>query len=139
MIVLDASVLIGQLDGNDLHHERARRLLESSDGSPLGASSISLAETLVAPARSGHLEIARDALARLEIAELALGIDAPARLARLRSDTDLKLPDCCVLLAAQDHDGAVASFDADLARAAKGLGLAAFENGEGGIRTHEAG
>ncbi len=123
MIVLDASVLIGHLDGNDLHHQRARDLLEGSGASPLGASSISLAETLVAPARVGRLAAAHDALGRIGVAELAFGAEAPARLAQLRADTGCKLPDCCVLLAAQDHEGAVASFDTDLLKAARALGL----------------
>lgn len=123
MIVLDASVLIGHLDGNDLHHERARGLLEACGASPLGVSPISLAETLVAPARTGRLDAARDALERIGIAELELRDDAPLRLARLRAETGRKLPDCCVLLAAQDHDGVVASFDADLLKAARALGL----------------
>ncbi len=139
MIVLDARVLIGHLDGNDLHHQRARALLEASGAAPLGASSISLAETLVAPAREGQLEAARDALERIGIAELVFRPDAPARLAQLRADTGCKLPDCCVLLAAQDHEGTVASFDANLIRAARALGLAIAMSGEGGIRTHEAG
>jgi predicted nucleic acid-binding protein len=124
VIVLDASVLIGHLDGNDLHHQRARDLLEESGASPLGASSISLAETLVAPARTGRLDAARDALERIGIAELVFRADAPARLAKLRADTGCKLPDCCVLLAAQDHEGTVASFDTDLIQAARALGLA---------------
>ena len=124
MIVLDASVLIGHLDGNDLHHQRARDLLEATGSSPLGASSISLAETLVAPARAGRLDAAREALQRIGIAELEFGADAPARLAKLRADTRCKLPDCCVLLAAQDHDGTVASFDTDLLKTARALGLA---------------
>ena len=62
MIVLDASVLIGHLDGHDSHHRRARQLLEQSAASPLGASPVSLAETLVAPARVGRLDAAREAL-----------------------------------------------------------------------------
>lgn len=124
MIVLDASVLIGHLDGRDLHHEQARELLIAHAETPFGASSMSLAETLVAPARSGKLELAREALDRLAVAELTFAEDAPARLASLRAKTRLKLPDCCVLLAAQDHDGAVASFDTDLARNARDLGLA---------------
>ncbi|HEX3608644.1 MAG TPA: PIN domain-containing protein [Solirubrobacterales bacterium] len=126
MIVLDASVLIGHLDGNDLHHQRARALLEASAASPLGASSISLAETLVAPARKGQLEAARNALERIGIAELMFWPGASARLAQLRAETGCKLPDCCVLLAAQQHQGAVASFDADLVRAARALGLEAL-------------
>jgi predicted nucleic acid-binding protein len=124
MIVLDASVLIGHLDGRDQHHDRARELLIANAGAPFGASSISLAETLVGPARLGKLEVARGALDRLAIEELTLGADASARLAVIRAETGLKLPDCCVLLAATDHDGAVASFDSDLARSARDLGLA---------------
>ena len=139
MIVLDASVLIGHLDGNDPHHERARDLLAASGASPLGVSPISLAETLVAPARAGRLDAARAALERIGIVELTLGADAPAQLAQLRASTGCKLPDCCVLLAAREHNGTVASFDSGLIRAARTSGFDVAENGEGGIRTHEAG
>jgi toxin FitB len=123
MIVLDASVLIGHFDDRDAHHLAARKLLEDSGATPLGASAISLAETLVAPARAGRLAEARAALDRLAVSELDLGTDAPAQLAKLRADTGHKLPDCCVLLAAQEHGGAVASFDTGLTRAARELGL----------------
>ncbi|HXV05695.1 MAG TPA: type II toxin-antitoxin system VapC family toxin [Solirubrobacterales bacterium] len=123
MIVLDASVLIAHLDGGDRHHTEARNLLETSSGEPLGASMITLAETLVSPARADRLPDAEAALRRLGVRELALGDDAPARLAQLRVDTGLKMPDCCVLLAAQEHSAAVASFDAGLLAAACNLGL----------------
>jgi predicted nucleic acid-binding protein len=139
VIVLDASVLIAHLDGGDAHHRRSRRLLEATGARPLGASSISLAETLVAPARAGRLDKARDALERLGVVELAPGEESPPLLAELRARTGCKLPDCCVLLAAQQHGGAVASFDAGLVRAARALALETLESGEGGIRTHEAG
>jgi toxin FitB len=123
VIVLDASVLIAHLDARDAHHERATQLLAESDGEPLGASTISLAETLVAPARADRLDDANAALERLGVTELPLGDDAPARLAQLRAEARCKLPDCCVLLAAQDHRGTVASFDSALITAACNLGL----------------
>ncbi len=123
MIVLDASVLIGHLDGNDPHHARAHDLLEASGSSPLGASPISLAETLVAPARTGRLDTARAALERIGISELAFAANSATRLAELRANTGCKLPACCVLLAAQEHQGRVASFDVDLVEAARSLGL----------------
>lgn len=123
MIVLDASVLIAHLDGRGAHHDRARGLLEETGSEPLGASRITLAETLVAPARAGRLEDARAALERLGVDELDLGEDAAARLARLRADTARKLPDCCVLLVAEEHGGTVASFDSDLIAAAGKLRL----------------
>lgn len=123
MIVLDASVLIAHLDGRDPHHERAGELLAGSGAAPLGASPITLAETLVAPARARRLEEAQAALERLGVGELSHGEGAPGRLAQLRAGTGLKLPDCCVLAAAQSHAGAVASFDANLVAAAGKLGL----------------
>ncbi len=133
MIVLDASVLIGHLDRSDAHHQRARALLEASGATPLGASSISLAETLVAPARAGKLELARDALARIGISELTFAAGAPERLASLRARTGCKLlPDCCVLLAAQEHGGAVASFDVGLVQAADSIGLPVVNSGDHG-------
>lgn len=128
MIVLDASVLIGHLDARDPHHERATALLEASDAEPLGASTITLAETLVAPARAKRLDEAKAALERLGVAELELGEEAPARLAKLRAETGLKLPDCCVLAVAQEKQGSIASFDADLTKAAQELGLEAADS-----------
>ncbi len=123
MVVLDASVLIAHLDNNDPHHARAVSLLEATGGQTLGASPITLAETLVAPTRTGRLAEAQAALSRLGVQELTLGDHASSRLARLRADLGVKLPDCCVLLAAQEHTGAVASFDAGVIKAARKLGL----------------
>lgn len=127
MIVLDASVLIGHLDARDPHHERAGALLAASDAEALGASTITLAETLVAPARAGQLDEASAALERLGVVELVLGDEAPVRLAKLRAETALKLPDCCVLAVARHHGASIASFDADLRKAAQRLGLKAVE------------
>ena len=57
------------------------------------------------------------------IETIALGPDAPARLAALRAGTRLRLPDCCVLLAAQTAGAQVASFDERLTAAAESLGM----------------
>jgi predicted nucleic acid-binding protein len=127
LIVLDAGILIAHLDGRDAHHERAKQLLVDTGGERLGASTISLAETLVAPARAGRLGDATDALERLGVRELSLDDGASARLAQLRTDTGRKLPDCCVLLAAEECRGAVATFDSALVDAAAGLGLSTFD------------
>ena len=59
----------------------------------------------------------------LGVRELHLAADAAARLAVLRAETGLKLPDCCVLLVAQDVRATVVTFDDRLARAAAALGL----------------
>lgn len=120
-------MLIGHLDDGDPHHARAMKLLEATRGQMLGASAITLAETLVAPARVGRLADAQAALRRLGVRELPLGDGASSRLARLCADLGVKLPDCCVLLAAQEHAGAVASFDKGVIEAARALGLSTVE------------
>lgn len=123
MIVLDANVLIAHLDQQDAHHASAtERLLDLAD-QPFGASSITLAEVLVAPARTRSLPAAQAALHALEVSELSLPPNASERLAVLRVETGLKLPDCCVLLAAEAVAGTVLSFDDRLAREAGRRGL----------------
>lgn len=123
MIVLDASVLIAHLDSHDLHHERATRLLKDAADDRLGISPLTLAEVLVGPARIHRLPAAEMALQGLEIATVELTARAPVRLATLRVNTRLRLPACCVLLAAETAQAAVATFDSRLADAARGLGL----------------
>lgn len=124
MIVVDASVLIGHLDDRDALHDRAVEALLDVAEQPLGSSPLTLAEVLVGPARHGRLDAARAAIAKLGVTALPPGDDAPARLARLRADSGLRLPDCCVLLAAEDADAhAVLTFDDGLARAARRLGF----------------
>ena len=123
MIVLDASVLIAHLDAGDAHHEAAQSLLEGTGGEALGASAITLAETFVSPARIGRLEEAESAVGLLGVEELVIGADSAGRLATLRAGTSLKMPDCCVLLAALDRQAKLASFDSALLAAARELGL----------------
>ncbi|MGI9080186.1 MAG: type II toxin-antitoxin system VapC family toxin [Acidimicrobiales bacterium] len=118
MIVLDASLLIAHLDTTDVHHDRAGALLFDVAGEPIGASPLTLAEVLVGPARAGQLDRGSALLRQLDVARVALDGDAPARLAAMRAGTTLKLADCCVLLAAEQTHGAVATFDDRLANAA---------------------
>jgi predicted nucleic acid-binding protein len=125
VIVLDASVLIAYLNGSDRHHAKARSLLEALSSEPWGASSVTLSETLVYPARAGRLAEAEATLVELDLQELPLGAGAPGRMAGMRAELGLKMPDCCVLLAAQNNDATVASFDVGLLSAARKLGLRA--------------
>ena len=123
MIVLDASVLIAHFDSADPHHDRATALLVDAADEPLGASPLTLAEVLVGPASAGTLAAAQDALHDLEVFTVPLDEDAPQRLATLRATTRLRLPDCCVILAAQSTHGSIATFDERLVGAASELGL----------------
>ena len=122
MIVLDANVLIAHLDHDDALHARAETALTEAASEPFASSTITLAEVFVGPARRDRLAAALTAIETLEVAEIPLGADAPTRLARLRAETGLKLPDCCVLLAAQDAGASsVLSFDDRLSAAAERL------------------
>lgn len=119
MIVLDASVLIAFLDGDDKHHAAAEQLLTQAIDEDLAVNSLTLAEVLVVPVHDGRLDPVLAALRALEIRELLFPADTAVRLAQLRAATGLKMPDCCVILAAEDAAATVASFDERLAQTAK--------------------
>jgi predicted nucleic acid-binding protein len=123
LIVLDASVLVGHLSLSDVHHERATKLLMEAAEESFGASPLTLAEVLVGPARSGSLDRANSLLGELGIRNLGMDDTAPSRLATLRAATGLKLPDCCVLLAAEPEHAELATFDERLASIARELGI----------------
>lgn len=119
MIVVDASVLIAHLDERDALHERAVERLLAAAGEPLGCSTLTLAEVFVGPARRGRLNDARAAIAALEVQEIPLEIGSAGDLALVRAETGLKLPDCCVLLAARAARAkGVLTFEERLAEAA---------------------
>ncbi len=124
MIVLDASVLIGYLDGEDEHHAAAEALLTQAIDDDLAANSLTLAEVLVVPVRDGRLDPVQAALRDLEVQEVPFPVDTAVRLAQVRATTGLRMPDCCVLLAAEDAAASVASFDERLAQAAEDRNLA---------------
>lgn len=123
MIVLDASVLIAYLDETDAHHQRAEDLLLEAARVPLMASAITVAEVLVGPTRAGTAEETARTIAALEVRSAALGSEAAPPLARLRVDTRLPLPDCCVIHTAELMAAEVATFDHRLAAAARSRGL----------------
>ncbi len=118
MMVLDASVLIAYLDSDDVHHARAETLLRREIDDDFAANTVTLAEVLVAPARAQRLDAAREALKDVEVRELPFATDSAAKLAQLRATTNLTMPDCCVVHAAEEVSARVASFDARLAEAA---------------------
>ncbi len=123
MIVLDASLLIAYLDGSDSHHDSAEALLVDAVNDDLGVNLLTLAEVLVAPTRTGRMDAVLEVLRDLDVESLPFTVDSAVRLAELRVRTNLRMPDCCVLLAAQDAAASVASFDARLAQAAESLNL----------------
>jgi predicted nucleic acid-binding protein len=123
VIILDASVLIAYLEGTDKHHARAEQLLSAEAADRFGASVLSMAEVKIMPARTGQLDRCRNSLRLLEVQTIPLESDDSERLAVLRASTGLKLPDCCVILAAEKNGASVATFDARLAHTSLERGL----------------
>ena len=122
LTVLDASILLAHFDDTDPHAEDARTILLEAD--ELAVSTLTLAEVMVGAARAQRLEEQRLAIAELEIEEVPIAAGAAAVLARLRAATDLRLPDCCVLHAAEVADAdAIATRDKRLAAVAQARGL----------------
>lgn len=118
IVVLDATVLIGYLDADDRHHEAAETVIARAFGQDLTANTLTLAEAMVGPARTGQLSEVESVFEALGVTEAPFTVGSIGRLAALRARTRLKMPDCCVLLAAAERHGTVASFDEALRRAA---------------------
>lgn len=121
MIVIDASVLIGHLGADDAHHARAFDVLDTED--EIGVHPVTVAEALVLPAREHRDAEVLGALDRIGIDRLAPDDAEPQRVARLRAETGLGLPDCYVLAAAERLAAGLATFDARLAAAARSRGV----------------
>lgn len=121
MIVVDANVVIAALSPSHAHHRLAVDALATDDG--LAIHPLTLAEVLVGGVR-GNLgdQLAAD-IRPLGIDVCTPGPQESLRLAQLRVDTNLRMPDCCVLYAATATAAAVATFDTRLAGAARTLGL----------------
>jgi predicted nucleic acid-binding protein len=121
VIVLDASVLIAHFAVADRHSSRAFEILDTED--ELSVHPLTLAEVLVKPAREDRAAIVLAQVDRLGVERIGAMADEPVALAQLRAQTGLRLPDCCVLVAAERTAAAVATFDARLAAVARERGL----------------
>jgi predicted nucleic acid-binding protein len=110
LIHLDAGVLIGVLDGNDVHHEAARQVLAGAlhAGDRLAMAASAFAECLVGPARRGAADIrtVRNLVERLPVAVIPLDVEVAVAAARLRAaHRTFRLPDALVIATAIE-DGA---------------------------------
>ncbi len=119
MITLDASVVIAHLQPRDSHHQAATAYLRACADEELVMHPLNLTEVLVGGVMAGR---GQELLADLQ----AVGIRAadptdgePLRLATLRVETGLRLPDCCALDTALVSDSVLATFDDNLAKAAR--------------------
>lgn len=123
MIVLDASVVIAHFDVLDALHARATALLSRHAGEGFRLSAVTRAEILIRPARQGVLAQAQRALDHLAVDTIGLEPNCAETLVRLRAETNLRMPDCCVLLEVERVNAGLATFDARLASAAGARGL----------------
>lgn len=117
--ILDASVLIAFLDSGDAHHAQSVELLEQAADESFGMSVVTLAEVLVGPTRVDRQGAAQRVIDRLAIESIEIPANAHERLAALRVAHGLRMPDCCVLLAAEQVGGSILTFDRRLADAAQ--------------------
>jgi len=113
-LILDTSVVIGLLDAADAHHARAVDDVEAADRAQqsllLPASAYS--EALVAFARAGRVEQAREAIRAMGITVVALTEATAESAAGLRARHDkLRLPDAIVLATARENAGTLLSYD----------------------------
>lgn len=124
MIVVDASWVIALRDPADPHHGAAVEINDDTVDEVALLHPVTMAECLVSAATLGALAEAAAALrAAYVIAEV--DVDAPLRWAQLRAQAGLRLPDAIVLDTAQVNGaGAIATFDDQLARAARTRGVA---------------
>lgn len=124
MIAADASALIAFLDSSDAHHERALALFDDQLAFGVRLHELTLAEVLVGAVRAGRGGQLWDDLVAMGVSTHVSAVSDALLLAELRVSTSLKLPDCCVILAARAEGLPVATFDDRLAVAAGSLGLA---------------
>ncbi len=119
MITLDASVVIAHLNPGDLHHRTATDYLREHADEPLLIHPLNLAEVLVGGVRVGRGQELLDDLHAIGLRTAGRLDGEPLRLAALRVETGLKLPDCCALDTALTSQSSLATFDERLAAAAR--------------------
>jgi predicted nucleic acid-binding protein len=121
VIALDASLLIAHFDPADAHHGGASQLLDDLATEPLIAHGLTLAEVLI-----GGVRVNRGTQMLADLHSIGVRLaprddGEPLRLAVLRVDTGLTLPDCCVLDIALSNGATLATFDDRLTRVAARL------------------
>lgn len=108
IVVVDASVLIGQLDARDPHHRSCVQALREWAGADLRVPASAYAEALVRPAAGGKLAEARAALLKLAVVVESIDAECGERAAQIRaSRRGLRLPDALVLACAETIDADV--------------------------------
>jgi predicted nucleic acid-binding protein len=120
---LDASALIAHLDAQDAHHAEVGSVLDRAVGDRLVAHPLTIAECLVGAVRAGRGAELADSIAAMRIEAVEVDRGGPLRLAELRVTTGLRMPACCAVDVARQHEAVLVTFDLRQARAAVKLGV----------------
>lgn len=123
VVVLDASALIALVSSTDPHHQWALKMFRDTASFDLQMTSLSQAEAMVHPARSGKLDKFQKMLTAFGLEVTPIEASDANKLATLRANTTLKMPDACVLHQAMKINGSIATTDSNLARVAKSKGV----------------
>jgi predicted nucleic acid-binding protein len=124
VITLDASVVIAHLQPRDPHHQAATTYLRDHATERLIIHPLNLAEVLVGGVKAGRGQELLEDLQAIGVQAADRSDGEPLRLATLRVETRLRLPDCCALDTALTSESTLATFDDNLARSARERGLA---------------
>ncbi len=119
MITLDASLVIAHLQPRDRHHTAAATFLRECADERLIIHSLNLAEVLVDGVKAGRGQELLDDLRAIGVRVAEPSDGESLRLAALRVETGLKLPDCCALDTALTSESTLATFDERLATVAR--------------------
>ena len=120
---LDASAVIAHLDSDDAHHAAVAAVLDRAAGDRLIAHPLTIAECLVGAVRAGRGAEMVNAITAMRLEAIEVDRGGPLRLAELRLAIGLRMPDCCAVDAARQHDAVLVTFDDRQARAARKLGV----------------
>lgn len=126
IVVLDASALIALLSSDDPHHDWAMSMFLDTVSWQFQMSVLSQAEAMVHPTKAGRVENFLSAMNNLRIEIVPVESSDGTELAKLRADTNLRMPDVLVLHQALKVDGAIATTDKDLLRAARARSIGVF-------------
>jgi predicted nucleic acid-binding protein len=126
LVVLDASALIALVSSKDPHHNWALEMFRDTASFELQMSALTQAEVLVHPARAGKLEKFLKLIRELGLEITPIEEADASKLASIRSNTNLKMPDVVVLHQAMKVTGSIATTDQQLAKVAKSTGVGVF-------------
>jgi predicted nucleic acid-binding protein len=126
LVVLDASALIALVSSKDPHHDWALEMFRDTASFELQMSALTQAEVLVHPARAGKLEKFLKLIRGLGLEITPIEEADASKLASIRSNTNLKMPDVVVLHQAMKVNGSIATTDQQLAKVAKSKGVGVF-------------